>query len=1205
MFKNLFINRSIRWKFVVYTILPIIIIFSIFLVLAIRNLEELSTANIEAEKLRTVEFMGNRLERQFRQLADIAIMNKHYLEISPEITQPMIFELVKGTLASHPLIYGAAIAFEPYRFPGRKLFSPYAYHVGTEIRTIDIGDPAPGIGYDYTSGEWEWWTAPRAAGESLWTAPYFDEGAGNIVMSTYSVPFFRDGKFYGIATVDVALESAFKLLRIIQEGNNVIVSRDGKFIHHPDPSHILEMTLYDLVDEFSPEHLDQLMAAAGSGKVGLIKLPKADSSDLIWIFYAPIPSTDWLYIYFLPEDTALAFTRYQWQLFASLFVLTVVLVLGILWYMSGLLTSPIRELHAAAMKVSEGNFNTWVKYKSSDELGKLTAIFNKMTATLSRREEDLEKKVEARTNELKSSQVEVIRQKENLANQLALQQALIDTIPNPIFYKDADTRFLGFNKAYEQTFGVNGKEQIGLRVLDLLYLPEADRKLYQQEDEDTIMHQKTIKREMRMPFADGKVHDTLYWVSGFRKSDGSPGGLVGTFIDITEEKEIARQLELAKNAAEAATEAKANFLASMSHEIRTPMNGIIGMVELLRQSNLGSEYQAMLHTISDSGQALLTIINDILDFSKIEAGRLELESIPVSLIEVVEGSAETLASAALAKRLKLITYIDPAIPAYLAADPVRLRQILINLIGNAIKFTDKGEIIIRADLLESKADHHINVRFSVQDKGIGISETAKGQLFSAFTQAESSTTRKYGGTGLGLSICQRLVKMMGGEIGVNSRLGEGSEFFAVIPLGINDRKPAHDYSRELAGLSVAVVSSSDTELLACTKYLEYWDVEVSAYADAGQCISDAVQSPNGKPIDILVLGSVWNFEQQKQIFESCKQGPVFATTKFVFLIPGRRREKARLYGDNLVTIDVGPLKRTSFISAVAIAAGRKSPEVYYEDKLECMKADYTPTVEEAVAQGTLILVVEDNPVNQDVIKRQLAMLGYACEVVNNGKEALEARSSRTYAVVLTDCHMPEMDGFELTGRIRMEEKTTGNHVPIIAITANALQGEAERCLAAGMDDYMSKPIAMKELRNKLKQWLPKTDQSSPANPEPVNPSDSISDNSCVIDTQVLKDIFDDDATVQEILAGFINPSVEIVTELKAGYARQSAEAVKQAAHKLKSSARSVGANALADLCLELETAGRDNDLARIGVHIPALDKIMADTTSYIEKLLHK
>ncbi|MES2624711.1 MAG: PAS domain S-box protein [Pseudomonadota bacterium] len=802
--------------------------------------------------------------------------------------------------------------------------------------------------------------------------------------------------------------------------------------------------------------------------------------------------------------------------------------------------------------------------------------------------------------ELQRKMAELKESEQRLHEQLVFQQALMDTLPNPIFYKDASTRFLGFNKAYEETFNVKASDLIGLRVMDLAYLPEEDRIRYQQEDEDTIRALSSVKHEMSIPFSDGNFHETLYWVTAFQKSDGAAGGLIGTFIDISEQKEIARQLASAKEKAEAATQAKATFLASMSHEIRTPMNAVIGMVDLLRQTQLTDEQNEMLKVVSLSGQSLLTIINDILDVSKIESGKLQLESISLSLAESIEGAVKTISVNAHAKGLGLIIWIDPALPSYVVGDPVRLRQIVINLVGNAIKFTAAGNILVRVTLVEQREDK-VLLRLSVKDRGIGIASDAQQNLFREFTQAESSTTRKYGGTGLGLSICKRLSELMGGSIHVVSELGKGSEFVVELAFPPDLTKPEALDKSLFRDVRVVLIHANTEEAGILHSYLTHLGAQVQTCEELRDChVLCATAAAEGNPIHIVMVGSGSPRAEQ---FGLARQ--LGAGTRVIALVVGKG-EKPRIQTEDTLTLDIAPFTRTSLINAVSIALGRASPAVYYEAVEDLTTSNDLLTIAEAEAAGTLILVAEDNSTNRDVIGRQLRLLGYTCEMTENGKEALKAWESGRYRILLTDCHMPEMDGFELTAAIRAQEQQhadADDRFPIIAITANALQGEAERCIAAGMDGYMSKPIDIKELRNVLRRYIVQPQSLHEAMLGAPSTQKFADASTAAVDASVLKGMFgDDEQTFREILTDFVSPSEALVHDIHAAWDKSSAPDLQHAAHKLKSASRSIGANALADACVELENAGKQGRLAGASAAMSRLDALMQAVTRYIRDL---
>ncbi len=685
----------------------------------------------------------------------------------------------------------------------------------------------------------------------------------------------------------------------------------------------------------------------------------------------------------------------------------------------------------------------------------------------------------------------------------------------------------------------------------------------------------------------------------------------------------AEELRIARDVAESATRAKDLFLAAMSHEIRTPMNGVVGMIDLLVRTEMDDDQRDMLATVRDSAFSLLHIIDDILDFSKIEAGKLTLETIPISIRDMVEGVAETLAPNARKKGLQLLTFVDPAIPPSVTGDPVRIRQILFNLGGNAIKFTEDrpetpGTVTIRADWDVAGDRSGTAVRFRIADNGIGIAEDVLPKLFKAFAQAETSTTRRFGGTGLGLSICAGLTEAMGGAVSVDSTLGKGSTFAVTIPVGVASETAENGGDgNDLAGLRVLLVCRTDERKDHLTRYLTHWNADVVGLTETEPVAARAsAAAATGKPFDVVVVDTAWGVDGQLAVRDDVLGEPQLAGTGLVLLTDGRRHPGDPALADS-ITVDGNPLRRASFLTAVAAAAGRASPETRKDDFVAQRIVRKAPTAEDAEAAGQLILVAEDNLTNQDVIRRQLRMLGYTCDVADNGIAALAAWRRKRYGLILTDCQMPEMDGFALTGAIRDAEDAADDRVPIVAITANALKGEAERCLAAGMDGYLTKPLEMDLLQAALDKWLPlepgdrATTDPTDEGPPPVSAEEAEgpplgegpAPSSHPVDATVLKDLFgDDEETFRQILNDFVEPSSSNVAEVHEAYSQRSAAGIAAAAHKLKSSSRAIGANDLADVCLRLEQAGKAGDWEEIDASVPHLDAALKAVTNYIKAL---
>ncbi|MEQ8832447.1 MAG: PAS-domain containing protein [Alphaproteobacteria bacterium] len=744
-------------------------------------------------------------------------------------------------------------------------------------------------------------------------------------------------------------------------------------------------------------------------------------------------------------------------------------------------------------------------------------------------------------------------------------------------------------------------EQHGIARTADFFSDEAQRSEYEHLLE---AGEAVYDREALWTRSDGRDVWTLMSISPIHFNDRK-SALVWLY-DITERKAMEGDLLIAKEQAEAATKAKDSFLATMSHEIRTPMNGVVGMVDLLSQTQLDGDQRQMASTIRDSAFALLTIINDILDFSKIEAGKLEMENIPVSISNIVDGVAETMGPNVGKKNVRFHSYTDPAIPPRILGDQVRLRQILFNLLGNAIKFTEDGAVTMRADLVSRDGDR-ATVRYSVQDQGIGMTDAQVRELFKPFQQAEASTTRRFGGTGLGLSIVHRLVTMMKGQVTVESRPGAGSRFDVTLTHQIV-ADGAQEIIRDLDGIRVLSLTGQDeVQQLIVKDYLENHGAEVDLIFDPQDLADTARKAAQaGRPYDVVTLGFDIADDSKFELRQTFRDDDELKAMRFVVGRPTYGIGASIELPDTTI-VPATPLTQRNLVNAVAVAVGRASPNIRYGSEAPILAVRDVPSVEAAEANRELILVVEDNKTNQDVIRRQLHRLGYQCEIAEDGKLGLAAIGTGRYSLVLTDVHMPNMDGFEMTARVRKSETDDGTRLPIVAITANALQGEADRCLANGMDDYLSKPLEMKKLQEMLRRWLPHvaapTDAVAPSDEAPA-PAESKEDGGGdPVDLTALADMFGDDMeTITEILKDFVEPAWDIVGEIETAIQAGDAAGVGAAGHKLKSSSRAVGANDLADLCFALEKAGKSGDMETIETEVQKLRPTMMAVASFIDAI---
>ncbi|HEV7476223.1 MAG TPA: response regulator, partial [Burkholderiales bacterium] len=757
-----------------------------------------------------------------------------------------------------------------------------------------------------------------------------------------------------------------------------------------------------------------------------------------------------------------------------------------------------------------------------------------------------------------------------------LLATIVEQSSEAIWTKDLAGNITSWNSGAAAMFGYTPTEAIGRALNVAESTPQEEAARMQR-----LMTGDKFSYDAKATTRSGTPIDIQVAVAPLLDDANQCIGSIAVARDVTQHKRSEEALRMAREAAEAANHAKSSFLARMSHEIRTPMNGVLGMTELLLETGLTSNQRKYAETVQRSGQNLLGIINDLLDFSKIEAGKLELENVDMDLRRTIEDVVDLLAERAHIKGLELACSIAAELTTQVKGDPLRLGQVLTNLVGNAIKFTEHGAVVIRLVCTEETAQK-VSMRFEVSDTGVGISQEAQSRIFDEFSQADGSTTRKHGGSGLGLAISKQLVEMMGGSIQVDSTPGAGSTFsftssFEKQEAPSQEHVPAAPMGM-LTGVRALIVESGTVNRGILHAQMSNWGMTNRTAATPEQAIELLAEAATrGAPYDIAIIDLGLPGMDAPELARAIRARAGIARVRLIML--------TRRQGDIRNARDAGfdaclakPVRQTVLYEClVNVMAGQPQ---------EAVAAPALPVPVSTPAAGARgsVLLVEDNLINQQVALGILQIQGYNVTVVNNGREALEAHAQGAFDLILMDCHMPEMDGFEATREIRARERPSGERVAIVALTANAMAQDREACLNAGMDDHLAKPFSMLTLQNMLDRWMPRSSAQPAAEPPAARAAVR---GSAVLDHEVLDElgkvrINGKPELLARVISLYIAESPKLMHKLKQAAGADDAPEIALCAHSLKSSSANVGATALSRCYAEIEAAARRADTAAAG-----------------------
>ncbi len=1035
-------------------------------------------------------------------------------------------------------------------------------------------------------------------GNSIASKPYFSAGISKTYLQT---PFFSpllgrsaiaiatpirkaSGKVHGVLVAWIELT----------ELNNIVQQRTG--LHQSDDAYLVNADHYFVTQ---PRFMKQAAVLAEKAHTEAANRALAGQSGVLLandyndlpaiIVYRWLPGQRLGLITMITQAEALALANEFRIAVLIISVLVLLLASALSIALARAIVQPIRSLQEGVSRFGQGEFTLRLPVTSDNELGQLAHEFNSMAESINQTGRELQQN---------ASQLELRVQERTRT--LKRQADLLELAHDAIIVRRADGTIDYWNHGAKEIYGWSHNDAKGRHINDLL---KTELTVEYEKFNSDLLAAGRWEGELTHTRRDGRIIVVASRQAVRYDDKGKPVAILEINSDISDRKFVENQLKQAKEAAEAATNAKSDFLANMSHEIRTPMNGVIGLTNLVLKTPLSSRQREYLGLIKGSADSLLRLINDILDFSKMEARKLELDAVEFDLREMIGNTLKAFSANANEKRIELIHHVMPDVPQWIKGDAGRLAQIIVNLTGNALKFTKEGEVVVRVALQQGDTGA-IVLCFSVSDSGIGIPKEKQEHIFNAFSQADSSTTREYGGTGLGLAIVAQLVALMRGEVAIDSEPGKGTTFHFTAQFSFPDKQfiapPSHaEEFAQLKNRSILVVDDNRTSRMILAEILSNWAMHPVLAGDADhalQLVKQQAEQKQAFPI-ILLDAHMPNFNGF-ELAAAIKADPALDSTIIMMLSTNDLDEDvARCEQIGIEHFMYKPVKQSELFDAIATATG--SAAIGHLAKINKQTHPVQP-----LSRVLNVLIAEDNFVNQRLASDILQERGHTFMIANNGLEALQLHEQYVFDVILMDGQMPEMDGYQATREIRRREQGTGQHIRIIALTAHAMKEDRALCIATGMDDYVTKPIDADYLIARLEGQSEQEISANGSEVITIAPPIEQSMRSVVFDLEgALKRVRGKVPLLKELLSVLLQDLPHALIEIDTAVSNDDADQLERTAHRLRGAVSTICAEAVTEAAMQIETLGRSKALAEVPSAVDNLHRHVADLVTQIQTYL--